>query len=159
MEVLIIWSKIFTENKSIVQSGTIRLTWSNDSYMLAKWWCNTVVSGWHYCCYAPVLHWFFMLWSIRSWFKTGNARTGRPGNGGLWRITLSVNSKNCTNVMHLNGRWWLSKCVRESIHLVQKIYDLRILPFLCHVKHPFVSQNLPFNWIFSKKKEKGKKKN
>ena len=34
----------------------------------------------------------FILWSVRSWFKTGKAWTGRHGNGGLWRwpITLST---------------------------------------------------------------------
>ena len=34
----------------------------------------------------------FMGWLVRSWFKTGDAWTGWPGNGGLWRITLSANT-------------------------------------------------------------------
>ena len=33
----------------------------------------------------------FVLWSVLSWSKTGKAWTGRPGNGGLWRITLLAN--------------------------------------------------------------------
>ena len=33
----------------------------------------------------------FVLRSVWSWFKTGLAWTGRPGNGGLWSITFSAN--------------------------------------------------------------------
>ena len=29
----------------------------------------------------------FVLWSVWSWFKTGKAWSGRPGNGGLWHNT------------------------------------------------------------------------
>ena len=54
-----------------------------------NWSTHSVATGSCYCCYAPVLHWF-VLWSVRSWFKIGKAWTGRHGNGGLWRITLST---------------------------------------------------------------------
>ena len=34
----------------------------------------------------------FVLWSVRSWFKTGKAWSSRPGNVGLWHNTTLVNS-------------------------------------------------------------------
>ena len=52
----------------------------------------------------------FVLWSVCSWFKTGQAWTGRPGNGGLWLITLSTNYR---------GNWdcWLGKyLLRGSVN-------------------------------------------
>ena len=33
----------------------------------------------------------FVLWSVRSWFKTGKAWSGTPGNGELWHNTTLVN--------------------------------------------------------------------
>ena len=48
-----------------------------------------VVTGSRYCCCAQYTI-GFVLWSLWSWFKTCNAWTGRPGNGGFWRITLSA---------------------------------------------------------------------
>ena len=33
----------------------------------------------------------FVLWLVRSWFKTDKVCTCRPGNRGLWCITLSAN--------------------------------------------------------------------
>ena len=57
----------------------------------AKWWCPTIVSGSRYWRNMHQCSIGFVLWSIRLWFKTGKAWTGRPGNGGRWRITLSAN--------------------------------------------------------------------
>ena len=57
---------------------------------LAKWWRRTVVAIDHATVAVHQCSIGFVLWSVRSWFKTGKAWTGRPGNGGLWRITLST---------------------------------------------------------------------
>ena len=46
----------------------------------------------------------FVLWSLQSWFKTGKVWTGRPGNGGLWRISLSGNCCCAITLFNWNFR-------------------------------------------------------
>ena len=50
-----------------------------------KWSTHSVAIGSRYCAMHQCSI-GFVLWSIRSWFKTGKAWTGRLVNGGLWRI-------------------------------------------------------------------------
>ena len=45
----------------------------------------------------------FVLRSIGLWFKTGKAWTSRPGNGGLWCITVTA---NCTMYTHPDFYDW-----------------------------------------------------
>ena len=54
---------------------------------------HKAATGSHYCCYAPVLHWFcVVISSILVQDKTGKAWTSGSGDGGLRRITyLSAN--------------------------------------------------------------------
>ena len=44
----------------------------------------------HQCCCG------FVLWLVPSWFKTGKAWSGRPGNGGLWHNTSLANRSHLT---------------------------------------------------------------
>ena len=48
----------------------------NSVYSPAKWWRHTVAIDSRYCCYAHQYPIGFVLWSVRSWFKTGKAWTG-----------------------------------------------------------------------------------
>ena len=47
--------------------------WQYSNYSPAECLPRAVVSGSRCCCYAPVLHFLCVLWSVQSWFKTGKA--------------------------------------------------------------------------------------
>ena len=40
----------------------------------------------------------FVLWLVRSWFKTGKVWSGRSGNGGIWHNTLLANYYWCRSI-------------------------------------------------------------
>ena len=58
------------------------IRWQSDDVILSNWFTLLLL-----CTSAPF---GFVLRPVWSWFKTGKVWTGRPGNGGLWCITLSA---------------------------------------------------------------------
>ena len=71
---------------------TVNFSWTTTSPI--RWQSDGiihVVTGSRYCYCEPVLHLFCVVIGFIG-FKTGKASTGRPGNGGLWSITLSANT-------------------------------------------------------------------
>ena len=70
-----------------------------------------VVTGSRYCCFAPMLHWFCVVISLIVFQDRQGAKvwTRRPGNGGLWRVTLSTNCWVLLGVVesyHMYGSMW-----------------------------------------------------
>ena len=61
-------------------AGEVMMSYSSNWFTLLLLCISAPLLFMHQCSIA------FVLWSVRSWFKTG-----RPGNEGLWRMTLPAN--------------------------------------------------------------------
>ena len=59
----------------------------------------------------------FVLWSVRSWFKTGKSWSGWPGNEGLWHNTTLVDYH--VNCIKMIGNQKIALCVQKT---ATKIY-------------------------------------
>ena len=72
------------------------------------------------------MHWCsigFVLWSFRSWFKSGKAWTSRPGNEGLWRVTLSENKIwCCLEWSYLVKYNFKNQSISQAIQIIQNLY-------------------------------------
>ena len=145
-----IWWYILLVGKYGYRFGTVRWNFFRGEHSCTTayspaWLHHTVVTG-SQCSIG------FVLWSVRSWFKTFKAWSGRPGDGGLWHNTTLVNCHHQTHTFptqNINSSQakTLATLNTDLLQNLRQITDLKaendtLVAFVCLAK---ISQII-FQW-------------